>query len=94
MTFKKSKRNGTKSDVQRISVFSSAIRKKELCKRVNVVPPVMSDFMQQAIEITPEHLKTTLLRKILPKTLKYADWIFKLKQQNIDDDNNLSPKAR
>lgn len=77
----------------KIPFFHRQYSKKELCKRVNVVPPVMSDFMQQAIEITPEHPKTTLLRKILPKTLKYADWIFKLKQQNIDNDNNLSPKA-
>ena len=55
-----------------------------------ITPPVMSDLMQQAVEIEPDQTKTELLREILPKVLKRINWILQLKKQsnNDNDDDN------
>ena len=69
----------------------------ELLQKVKSVPPVMSDIMQQALEISPEQTETTLLRQILPKTLRNINWLLQLKQQESknhnDDDNDSNPLA-
>ena len=50
-------------------------------------PPVMSDLMQQAVEIQPDQTETKLLREILPTVLKRINWILQLNKLSNDDNN-------
>ena len=53
-----------------------------------ITPPVMSDFMQQAVEIQPNQTETKLIREILPAVLKRKKWIIQLKNHSGNNDGN------
>ena len=53
-----------------------------------ITPPVMSDFMQQAVEIQPNQTETKLIREILPAVLKRINWIIQLKNHSGNNDGN------
>lgn len=57
--------------------------------------PLMSDFMQQAIELTPEYPRTAPLRKVLPEKIRYIRWVLQMKRQNggDGDGDDSSPLA-
>lgn len=68
--------------------FHRQYSEHELRETVNAIPPVMSNFMQQAIELTPEQPQTEPLRKILPETLKRIQWMLQLKRESGCDSEN------
>jgi len=45
------------------------------------LPPVMSDLMEKAVSITPDDMKTELIHKILPDTIKRLFWIVSMNSQ-------------
>ena len=60
----------------------------ELNKIFGIEPPVMSDLMQQAVEIQPDQTETKIIRKILPTVLKRINLILQLKKKSKKDDDN------
>ena len=80
---------------QKIPLSHRQYSQEELKLIFGITPPVMSDLMQQAVEIEPDQTRTELLREILPKVLKRINWILKLKKLESPngDDNNTSPLA-
>ena len=42
------------------------------------LPPVMSNIMEKAISLHPEHHESRMLREILPATIKHLKWIYDL----------------
>ena len=58
-------RQYTKSEVQ--SIFGA-------------LPPIMSDFMEGAVSLTPDNHSTKLLREVLPDTINHLKWICSLKE--------------
>lgn len=60
----------------------------ELNKIFGIEPPVMSDLMQQAVEIQPDQTETKMIREILPTVLKRINWILQLKKKSKKDDDN------
>lgn len=80
---------------QKNSLSHRQFSHEELESIFGVTPPVMSDLMQQAVEIQPDQTETKLLREILPTVLKRINWILQLKKLESPngDDNNTSPLA-
>ena len=80
---------------QKIPLSHRQYSQEEMELIFGITPPVMSDLMQQAVEIEPDQTRTELLREILPKVLKRINWILKLKKLESPngDDNNTSPLA-
>ena len=60
----------------------------ELNKIFGIEPPVMSDLMQQAVEIQPDQTETKMIREILPTVLKRINLILQLKKKSKKDDDN------
>lgn len=75
---------------QKIPLSHRQYSQEEMELIFGTIPPVMSDLMQQAVEIEPDQTRTELLREILPKVLKRINWILQLKKQsnNDNDDDN------
>ena len=80
---------------QKIPLSHRQYSQEEMELIFGTTPPVMSDLMQQAVEIEPDQTRTEPLREILPKVLKRINWILKLKKLESPngDDNNTSPLA-
>lgn len=65
------------SELEKFSppILHKQYSESEILKQFSVIPIVMSDIMQRAIQIAPEKTKTTLLREILPQTISKIRWI-------------------
>lgn len=54
---------------------------EEIKKIFSVLPPVMSDLMEMVISIDSENQETSLIRNVLPETIKKLKWILSLNVQ-------------
>lgn len=73
---------------QKIPLDHRQYSQDELNKIFGIEPPVMSDLMQQAVEIQPDQTETKMIREILPTVLKRINWILQLKKKSKKDDDN------
>ena len=55
-------------------------RESEVQEIFGALPPVMSDFMEGAVSLTPDNHSTKLLREVLPDTINHLKWICNLKK--------------
>ena len=80
---------------QKVPLRHRQYSQEEMKLLFGATPPVMSDLMQQAVEIQPDQTETKLLREILPTVLKRINWVLQLKKLESPDgdDNNTSPLA-
>lgn len=51
---------------------------KEIKKIFRTVPPVMSDYMEEAVSINPDNKETKLLSQILPDTIRRLKWLINM----------------
>ena len=72
---------------QKVPLRHRQYSQEEMKLLFGATPPVMSDLMQQAVEIQPDQTETKLLREILPTVLKRINWILQLNKQSNDDNN-------
>ena len=57
---------------------------EEAKKLFPVLPPTMSDVMEQALSVSPDSVETVLLRGILPQAIRRLLWIFSMNGNDND----------
>ena len=56
---------------------------EELLEEFGILPPVMSNFLEEAVSFEPGNAKTRLLREILPDAVRRLKWIAFMNSGNI-----------
>lgn len=63
---------------------------EEILEVLGAIPPQMSDLMEKALSYMPDDEKTTLIRDILPSSIKKILWLI---QMNGNDNPNGTPNS-